>query len=282
MSRRRTIIVASFLVLLLTTRRGVAFSSNGCPIVSSGTLDLHWVIPDGAEHPDPGVDFGDCIVARYLLELYGEFRLRRFPRLFLFVHPLLPFGDCVPSESYDYDADLEGFRNKFGGGFVICSNLEYRITHSKWEDLGEYTGEAMPWNSSSLRLKWNHAGRLVTSGYVEGFFYPPHNEYDPNPGVPHWLRITARYGLEAYGEFRDGRLPRLYLFAWPLALFGQTHPHYDYNYDADPIVAHVRSGVGYELSKHLDVRFTYSDWVDLGQYQASDDPWNSLSVRLKW
>lgn len=122
---------------------------------------------------------------------------------------------------------------------------------------------------------------IETSGYAEAFFYPPHNEYDPNPGIEFKDRIVARYGLEIYTEAKHKDFP-VYLFLHPFALFGDSRPQISYNYKANPIVIQIKYGAGYKIVKNLEVRITHSEWKDLGGYKGERLVWNSISLRYKW
>ena len=122
---------------------------------------------------------------------------------------------------------------------------------------------------------------LVSSGYVEGFFYPKHNEYDPAAGVAFENRIVARYGLEVYTEVRP-KNSKVFVFAQPFFLFGDNLPQIRYNYDTDPIAVQIRYGIGYDAGKNISVRVTHSEWRDLGKYAGERLLWSSVSVRYKW
>lgn len=124
------------------------------------------------------------------------------------------------------------------------------------------------------------SGKIKSSGYIEAFFYPPHNEYDSNQGIEFKDRIVARYGIEMYTEVR---YKDFFLFAHPFAVFGDSRPQIDYNYKADPIVAHFKFGGGYNLRKDLELRITGSKWKDLGgQVAKKQSYWNSISLRYAW
>lgn len=125
------------------------------------------------------------------------------------------------------------------------------------------------------------AAVLETTGYIEGYFYPPHNEYDPSPGVEFSRRIVARYGLEAYTELRSKKTD-LFLFINPFILFGDTLPQTRYNYDADPIVIRVKYGAGYMITNGLSIRVTHSEWKDLGKYAGERLIWSAVSLRYQW
>ncbi len=136
--------------------------------------------------------------------------------------------------------------------------------------------------SDNSSFSFNLKNWIDTHGYAEFHFYPPHNEYDPNPGVDFRDRVVARYGLELYSEFRSPKFPELSVFVYPIAFFGDSKPQTSYNYKADPIVVQIKYGVGFEFYKNLELKLTHSEWKDLGGYKSERLVWNSVSVKYKW
>lgn len=137
---------------------------------------------------------------------------------------------------------------------------------------------------SSMGLSDKNLGPFISSGYVEGYLYPSHNEYDPNPGIPFQERIVARYGLDMYSTLALQRLPRLYLFGDLISFFGDTHPQTDYNYSAKPIVGISTVGFGYALSHHCDVGIASSMHHNYGGYQLQNENlmWSAVTVKFHW
>ncbi len=122
------------------------------------------------------------------------------------------------------------------------------------------------------------AAELKYRGFVEGSFFPPHNEYDPHPGVAFDRRVVARYMLS--GQLEAGvRGSRLFVFLEPVLLLGDGRPQQDYNYKADPIALNARWGIGYNVSERLQLRATHSEWVDAGNYSGEKLVWNGFSLR---
>lgn len=121
-----------------------------------------------------------------------------------------------------------------------------------------------------------------TDGYIDAYFYPPHNEYDPNPGIEFKDRVVARYGVEIYTEIMHKVFPRLYLFAHPLVLFGDSRPQIDYNYKADPIAIQIQLGAGFTISENVDLRVTNNRWENLGGYKGEYLYWTGISLRYSW
>jgi hypothetical protein len=127
-------------------------------------------------------------------------------------------------------------------------------------------------------------GPFISSGYVEGYLYPSHNEYDPNPGIPFEERIVARYGLDVYSTLALQRMPRLYLFGDLISFFGDTHPQTDYNYSAKPIVGISTVGFGYALAHHVDVGVASSMHHNYGGYQLQHENlmWSAVTLKVHW
>ena len=103
--------------------------------------------------PNPKVEFKDRVVARYGLEIYTEIKHKGFP-IFLFAHPFLLMGDSRPQLDYNYKANPIVIQVRYGGGYRITENLDIRLTHNEWIDIGGYKGERLVWNSLSVRYKW--------------------------------------------------------------------------------------------------------------------------------
>ena len=121
---------------------------------------------------------------------------------------------------------------------------------------------------------------FLTSGFVEGTFYSPHNEYPANFGLPFKDEATARYALAAdvnVVHVPSGIFGGLYLFM-PM---GDSKPQISYNYSADPIFLEVQPTLGYRINTFLDVRLTYNKDFDLGKFTSEHEvtPWLSLSMR---
>lgn len=122
------------------------------------------------------------------------------------------------------------------------------------------------------------------SGWVEWSFYPPHNEFDPNPGVIFSDRAVARYGFEAYIEVRPKDFNRLFLHSQPLVLFGDSRPQLDYNYSTKPLALNAKWGIGYCFFKNKDIqiKITHSEWMNLGGYKGERLVWNAIQIRYNF
>ncbi len=119
------------------------------------------------------------------------------------------------------------------------------------------------------------------SGWVEGSVYPPHNEFDPNPGIAFPDRTVASYGLKVYLEARPKDFDHLFIFVEPFALFGDRRPQLDYNWSAKPIVMNLIYGAGFQLIKKPDVqiKISHGEWIDLGGYKGEKLQWNAVQIR---
>ena len=121
---------------------------------------------------------------------------------------------------------------------------------------------------------------FTTTGFVQATFYPFHDEYPANFGLPFKDEVTARYALTTdvtVELVKAGVFGRLYLFL-PL---GDTRPKTSYNFRADPILLEVQPSIGYSWTPHMDVRLTYDQAFDLGKFTSVNEvtPWLSLSMR---
>jgi hypothetical protein len=127
-------------------------------------------------------------------------------------------------------------------------------------------------------------GPFITTGYIEGYLYPSHNEYDPNPTIPFEERIVARYGLDIYSTLALRKFPKLYIFGDLMSFFGDTHPQTNYNYSAKPIVGISTLGFGYKLTHHFDVGVATSMHYNYGGYQLKGEKlmWSAVTLKVHW
>ena len=119
-------------------------------------------------------------------------------------------------------------------------------------------------------------------GYVEGAFYPPHNEFDPSPGVPFAERPTARWGMRTEFELNLVKLPNFLLWGDGRFYFGDNRPQTDYNYSVKGLAANLSGGFGYRILQKPDLQIRYGTgrWFDLGGLVWGDRlPWSALQVR---
>lgn len=122
-----------------------------------------------------------------------------------------------------------------------------------------------------------------SSGYVEAFFYPPHNEYDPNPSIPFKDRVVARYGLDTYATLSLQKYPRFYIYGNLMSLFGDSRPQVDYNYRGSPIVGIVTLGCAYRVNPHFDLGLASSEYHDFGGYVLGERlHWAAVTAKFHW
>jgi hypothetical protein len=123
---------------------------------------------------------------------------------------------------------------------------------------------------------------IHAKGYLEGSFYPPHNEFDPSPGVPFPDRPTARWGLRTEFELNLVKLPNFLLWGDMRFYFGDSRPQTDYNYSVKGLAANLSGGFGYRITQKPDLQIRYGTgkWFDLGGLVWGDRlPWSALQVR---
>lgn len=115
--------------------------------------------------------------------------------------------------------------------------------------------------------------------YIEGYLYPPHNEFDPVQGVS---QKTARYSLDLGSkiEYR-----RLFVFGSIHSFYGDTIPSRHYGWSADPLSAQIQWGGGVRISENLMLKITHSEWIPLGENRKghfSNLIWNGISIRYEF
>ena len=127
-------------------------------------------------------------------------------------------------------------------------------------------------------------GPFNDSGNVSFFFFPSHNEYDPNQGVfPFARRYVARYAVDMNTQFSLASFPKLYVSGDLLSLFGDTRPQTEYNYTATPIVGIYTLGVGYHLNHYIDTSLqTSMHKAYSSRYQGERLMWTAAVVDFHW
>jgi hypothetical protein len=120
------------------------------------------------------------------------------------------------------------------------------------------------------------------SGQVALTFYPLHNEFDPNFGVPFKQSDAARYSLATDVTVTRPGIP-LFFRLYDSLVLGRTFPQLDYNYDPTPILLEMQPTLGWEFNRNLDARVTFDQSIDLGHFTSHNQvtPWLALSARLK-
>ncbi len=254
-----------------------------------GFVEGSFYQPHGRFEPYPGVFENDRAIGRMGLETSLEIRQSYIPRLFIYADFLFHLGNRQPRFDYHWTMETITLKRRWGVGLTLFHkpNLELRVTHSNWDDLLGKVGISQIWNAAQIR--WNYdfsqgdkeGFRWRLKGWLEGSFYPDHNEYDPNLKIRFAERVVARYGLEGSSELRQGRFPNLVLFFNFFACFGDSRPQIDYNYRADPIGMEINFGLGWVLGKkrNMQIRLTHDRWIDLGGMRVDRVAWTALQFR---
>jgi hypothetical protein len=172
---------------------------------------------------------------------------------------------------------------RYGLGAEIRRGVQLRLTHGEGYDVANPKTTGAPWNSVSLRFQRSQDAFRSHSAedFLEIYFYPPHNEYDPSPEGPFSQRRVARYGVQFSKRLSIGRT-RGFVFTEPLLLFGNSRPQIYYSYSAKPLAAQVVYGVGFALTRSAQVRLSKGEWRDLGGYNGPSRSWTGLSLRYGW
>ncbi|MGA2583680.1 MAG: hypothetical protein ABSG31_10425 [Tepidisphaeraceae bacterium] len=120
------------------------------------------------------------------------------------------------------------------------------------------------------------------SGQIALTFFPLHNEFDPNFGVPFKESDAARYSVATDVTIKRADTPLFFRLYDSLAL-GRTFPQLDYNYDPTPILLETQPTLGWEWNRNLDARVTFDQTIDLGHFASHNQvtPWLALSARVK-
>lgn len=126
-------------------------------------------------------------------------------------------------------------------------------------------------------------GPFENKGQLTTFFYPPHNEFDPNPGIPFAQRITARYGTYLHTEFALKKYNKFYIFFNAFSLFGDSRPQTSYNYRANPIVLYTWYGAGYKITHHFAMGLATGRAINLGKYVLNERLfWSAVYAKVVW
>ena len=253
-----------------------------------GFVEGSFYQPHGEFEPYPGVFDNDRAAGRFGLETALEIHQTYIPRLFVYADLLFHLGKREPRD-YNWNMGVITVKRRWGAGITLFyqPNIELRVTHCKWNDLVGYVGEPLTWNAAQIRWNYDldrldgHGAGWRLRGWLEGSFYPDHNEYDPNPRTEFHERVVSRYGLEGSNLFVHAAIPRLNFFFNFFACFGDSRPQIDYNYRADPIGVEINFGLGWSVSKNHDmqIRLTHDRWIDLGGMRVDRVAWTGLQFR---
>ena len=138
--------------------------------------------------------------------------------------------------------------------------------------------ESVQWNAVLLGYDFSFPCRLAqVNNSLEFYFFPSHNEFDQNPGVPFEDRVVARYGLDYTVALERINDSPVYLACRFFLPFGDSRPQIDYNYEADPIACFLRLKCGYKVNQRLSFFAEFTDCYDLGGIVDSRELGESLS-----
>jgi hypothetical protein len=267
--------------------------------ITTGFAQFTFYPPHNEYPPNFGLPHEDNVVARYSLaaEVTVEHLVSGFlARLYAF----MPMGDSRPQIDYNYDADPICLELRGGLGYRFSRQVEAWVTYDRIVALDGFVSkdEVNPWLSLSVRVTpdepWSIGSILSLRGFVEGSVYLPSYEYPASPGAspdgrqvtkfPRSQIINARYGIEmgAVLQPKADLLNRLFVFASPHFFFGRaTTPH---RFDATPTTAILEYGVGIQITRHIDLRITHSEHMNLGGAPDKLEKmmWNGVSLRFSW
>ena len=174
---------------------------------------------------------------------------------------------------------------EYGIGWSLNEKLFWRITHSEYAFHDEYRDSGrLYWTGLSLYMGPFQLSQSPARIKAESelYFFPPHNEYDPNPGVPFENRITARYAMDARLTFRLNSFPRTSFFARAFLCMGDTRPQNDYNYKADPISLYWETGMESPGWNGFRARILYASEHDVGGLSEEHRPLDYSAATLQW
>jgi hypothetical protein len=266
---------------------------------TSGFVAATFFPPHNEYDPNFGLPLGDLVTARYALtsDVTVFHKSGWFGRLFLF----MPLGDSRPQTDYNYSADPILLEFQPSLGFRFTRNLDLRITYSQMFDLGGFKSEDeyQPWFGPSLRFgtdrpqinAWNIAW---VSGFVEGFIFVPGFEYPATPGasadglpVIRFRRdqiVNARYAIELNGKIQAKwkYIDRLFFFAAPKFFFGKAGVDDHSSWSAAPLTVAVELGAGVQLTQHVELRGTHTEFRDLGGSPEGLERLYANGISLRW
>jgi hypothetical protein len=168
---------------------------------------------------------------------------------------------------------------ELGARYKLPWNFSVGLKTSKHYSNETYQTQSVPWSAVLLGYDFSFPCRLArVNNSLEFYFFPPHNEFDPNPGVNFENRVVARYGLDYTVALENINNSPVYLAARFFIPFGDSRPQLDYNYEADPIACFLRLKCGYRVNQRLSVYAEFADGYDLGGIVNSRELNASLSL----
>lgn len=252
--------------------------------------------------PNAGVVFKERVVARYMLDLFGEYRFYEIDNILnglaLTFDARFLFGDSRPQLDYNLRANPIVAYLTPGITYYFQPWIGARLTHRETIDLGGYVDDVDRKNWSALGLRIGYTdqelqryGRLRWAAYIEPSLFLDGNGYDAEPGVGVFdrtdkRRVWARYKLELFARASvgSGWLGGFFVYANPTLYFGRTGLPNEYQFDAEPLNMLMIYGVGYRFNDHVEIRTMSSQIWDLGGMIEERERlvWNGISLRLMW
>jgi len=168
----------------------------------------------------------------------------------------------------DYsDSDLIATQGEWGLRYKLPWNFSVGYKNSKYYINGDRKNiESVEWNAVLLGYDFSFPCRLAqVSNSLEFYFFPPHNEFDTNPGVlPFEDRVVSRYALDYAITLDKINESPVYLACRFFLPLGNSRPQVDYNYEADPIACFLQLRCGYRVNQTLSFYTEFDDGIDLG------------------
>lgn len=178
------------------------------------------------------------------------------------------------------DAEYIATLCEYGARYELPRNFSVGFKSSK--HYGDYQGlEPVQWLAVLLGYDFSFPCRLArANNSLEFYYFPPHNEFDPNPGIPFANRVVARYGLDYTVALENINDSPIYLAGRFFLPLGDSRPQIDYNHRADPIACFLRVRCGYRVDERLSFYAEFADGYDLGGIVNSRELEESLSFGL--
>ncbi len=252
--------------------------------------------------PNAGVVFKDRVVARYMLDLFGEYRFREFDnilsRLAVSFDARVLFGGSRPQLDYNLQADPIVAYLTPAISYYFEPWISARLSHRETIDLGGYVDDVERKNWSSLGVRLGYTDQEIHSGswlrwaaYIEPSLFLDANGYDAEPGAGVFdrdekTRVWARYKVELFARVSIGKgwLGRFFVYANPTIYFGRSGLPKNYDFNTDVLNMLTIYGLGYRFNDHVEIRSMSSQIWDLGGMLEERERlvWNGVALRIMW